>query len=96
LGAYEQGVSVTFAPELNDSLSDYSKRWQLELSAGQSLEQVLSGHLLTVESMADTVLLTSILLLDREGKRLWHAAAPSLPQAYREAINGTEIGPTVG
>lgn len=87
---------MTFAPELKDSLSDRTIRVPIELSRGQSLEEVLSGHLLAVESTADTVLLTSILLLDGDGKRLWHAAAPSLPQSYCEAINGSEIGPTAG
>jgi two-component system, cell cycle sensor histidine kinase and response regulator CckA len=41
-------------------------------------------------------LLASILLLDPEGKRLRHAAAPSLPAAYMRAIDGTPIGPSVG
>jgi diguanylate cyclase (GGDEF)-like protein/PAS domain S-box-containing protein len=38
----------------------------------------------------------SINLLDKEGKYLWSVAAPSLPIAYIEAIDGFEIGPTVG
>jgi two-component system, cell cycle sensor histidine kinase and response regulator CckA len=41
-------------------------------------------------------LLASVLLLDPEGKRLCHAAAPSLPAAYMRAIDGTPIGPSVG
>lgn len=38
----------------------------------------------------------SILLLDEEGKRLLHGAAPGLPDFYIEAIHGLEIGPEVG
>jgi two-component system, cell cycle sensor histidine kinase and response regulator CckA len=41
-------------------------------------------------------LLASVLLLDPEGKRLRHAAAPSLPAAYMGAIDGMPIGPSVG
>lgn len=41
-------------------------------------------------------MLCSVLLLDREGKRLWHGAAPSLPAAFCEAIDGGAIGPAVG
>jgi two-component system, cell cycle sensor histidine kinase and response regulator CckA len=41
-------------------------------------------------------LLASVLLLDPEGKRLRHAAAPSLPAAYMRAVDGTLIGPSVG
>ena len=38
----------------------------------------------------------SILLLDEEGKKLLHGAAPSLPDFYNEAIHGLVIGPGVG
>jgi GAF domain-containing protein len=38
----------------------------------------------------------SVLLLSDDGKRLLDAAAPSLPDAYRAAIHGLEIGPAVG
>jgi hypothetical protein len=87
---------VTFAPNLQDCLRDRTTRAPFEFAEGRKLEEVLNRHLLTVESRSDTVLLTSILLLDRDKKRLWHAAAPSLPQAYCEAINGAEIGPAAG
>ena len=38
----------------------------------------------------------SVLLLDAEGKRLTHGAAPQLSQRYCQAIDGVEIGPAVG
>ena len=38
----------------------------------------------------------SILLLDDEAVHLRHGAAPSLASAYVEAIDGVEIGPSVG
>ena len=38
----------------------------------------------------------SILLLDSGGKNLYKAAAPNLPDAYNQAIEGIEIGPNVG
>lgn len=67
-----------------------------ELSRGDTLEEVLNRHLLTVEGMSDREILTSVLLLSPDGKRLTHGAAPSLPQPYREAIDGLEIGPSAG
>jgi GAF domain-containing protein len=67
-----------------------------ELSRGDSLEEVLNKHLLTVEHMSDGEILTSILLLSPDGKHLTHGAAPSLPREYREAIDGAEIGPAAG
>ncbi len=38
----------------------------------------------------------SVLLLDADGRRLRHAAAPTLPAAFSEAIDGVVIGATVG
>jgi hypothetical protein len=46
--------------------------------------------------MAESELITSILLLSPDGKRLSHGAAPNLPRAYRDAIDGSEIGPAAG
>ena len=63
---------------------------------GDSLEDVLNRHLLTVEKMSDIEIMTSILLLSPDGKRLTHGAAPSLPGPYVEAIDGSEIGPVAG
>ncbi len=40
--------------------------------------------------------LCSILLLNREEGTLHHASAPSLPDAYCQAIDGVAIGPAVG
>ncbi len=39
---------------------------------------------------------SSVLLLDEDGVHLRHGAAPNLPEAYVKAIDGVEIGPTVG
>ena len=41
-------------------------------------------------------LLCSVLLLNPDGATMRHAAAPSLPQEYRQAIDGAKIGPGVG
>lgn len=38
----------------------------------------------------------SVLLISDDGRRVLDAAAPSLPQAYRNGINGQEIGPEEG
>jgi PAS domain S-box-containing protein len=40
--------------------------------------------------------LSSVLLLNANGKCLGHGAAPSLPKPYTEAIDGAVIGPSVG
>ena len=60
------------------------------------LEQTFEALIRTVEQWSSTGVLGSILVLDEDGKHLRHGAAPSLPQAYNEAIDGIEIGPAVG
>jgi len=87
---------MAFAIGLQESLRVRRSLAPSELATGDSLQSVLDRHLLAVEEMAEGELLTSILLLDPDGKRLWHAAAPSLPSEYCEAIDGSEIGPSAG
>jgi GAF domain-containing protein len=87
---------MPFALRLHDTLRNRERQFADELAAGDSLETVLERHLIAVEASAETDLLTSILLLDPDGKRLRHAAAPTLPASYCEAIDGAEIGPEAG
>ena len=58
-------------------------------------EDTLEALLRVIESAAKEML-CSILLLDRDGLHLRHMAAPSLPKAYCQAIDGEAIGPTAG
>jgi PAS domain S-box-containing protein len=68
----------------------------LEMVAkGDSLADILDRLCLLVEEQSPGVL-ASILLMDPNGKRLRHGAAPHLPKAYTEAIDGAFIGPAVG
>lgn len=65
------------------------------ISEGAELKAVLHNLVTQVEQLhPDT--LCSILLLDEVGKTLRHGAAPSLPDAYNQAIDGVEIGHGVG
>ena len=66
------------------------------MAAGVPLSKVLEELLLAVEAESDGEMHGSILLLDSEGKRLLHGAAPNLPAAYCEAVHGVEIGEAVG
>ncbi|MCZ6860308.1 MAG: PAS domain-containing protein, partial [Alphaproteobacteria bacterium] len=65
------------------------------LAAGAPLEEVLSILVATTEEVRPEML-CSVLLLDKETKRLRHGAAPSLPDFYNDAIDGLEIGPGAG
>ena len=87
---------MSFATGLKQALELRQRDVISELRDGETLEQVLDKHLLMVERMSDSEILTSVLLLSPDGKHLKHGAAPSLPKPYREAIDGAEIGPAAG
>jgi diguanylate cyclase (GGDEF)-like protein/PAS domain S-box-containing protein len=65
------------------------------IAAGAPLPDILENLVSLMEGQLFGVW-GSILLLDDDGIHLRHGAAPSLPGAYCEAINGVEIGPVVG
>jgi GAF domain-containing protein len=64
--------------------------------AGPALADALALLASLIEQQSTTAARASILLVDDEGRHLLHGAAPSLPDAYNEAIHGIEIGPEVG
>ncbi len=68
----------------------------LEMVAkGDSLADILDNLCRLVEEQSSGVL-ASILLMDPNGKQLRHGAAPNLPKAYNDAIDGLVIGNSVG
>ena len=92
-GIFIQGHDVTDQKRGEMLRSAHSKVLALAIS-DSPLEQTLDELIRIVESNSATGVLGSILLLD--GKTLRHGAAPSLPRAYCEVIDGTEIGACVG
>lgn len=68
----------------------------LEMVArNEPLEMILEALVLLVERELEGIS-GSILMLDRDGRRLYHGSAPNLPAAYSRAIDGVAIGPNVG
>ena len=78
-----------------ESLLAGEKRLLEMVARGYSLAKILDSLCLLVEEQAPDVL-ASILLLDSNGKQLRHGGAPSLPKSYTDAIDGSEIGPSMG
>lgn len=69
----------------------------LELAvADKPLEAVLDKLVRTIEEQSQSGMRGSILLLDDDGAHLRMGAAPHLPQAFNEAIDGIAIGPAAG
>ena len=87
---------MAFAVQLEESLDRRHSQLGKQFAEGADLRAVLTSYLTAVEAAAETDLRTSILLLDKSGRRLRHGAAPSLPQAYCDSIDGSEIGPAAG
>src|SRR3989441_947895 len=71
------------------------KRLLEMIAKGNSLVLILDALCRLVEELSEGSLV-SILLLDPDGNRLWHGAAPSLPKSYTDAIDGAFIGPAAG
>jgi len=76
--------------------SSQTQRNVLEMIAsGQPMTETLDALLRMIEAQFPD-LLCSVLLLDADGVRLRHCAAPSLPVEYLKAIDGLAIGPGAG
>ena len=73
-----------------------TQRQVLEMVAsGASLAHTLDTLVRGVEAQLNGVR-ASILLLDPDGEHLRHGAAPSLPEAYNQWVDGIRIGEAVG
>jgi diguanylate cyclase (GGDEF)-like protein/PAS domain S-box-containing protein len=78
-----------------DALRDGQAQILQMIATSAPLQDVLDRLMRLVESQL-TGIFSSVLLLDERTSRLWHSAAPSLPEAYTKAIDGVAIGPNVG
>jgi PAS domain S-box-containing protein len=63
------------------------------IANGVSLQRVLESIVLCMEDLSDSPAKSAIMLLSPDGYHLAHGASPSLPDAYRQAADGLEIGP---
>ncbi|MBC8113113.1 MAG: PAS domain-containing protein, partial [Candidatus Saccharimonas sp.] len=95
------------AVRMAGSISDINERRVIEsherirnsvmesLTTGAPLTDILDVLARGLEEESPTRAI-SILLLDRDGRRLLTGAAPSLPEFFTAAVNGIEIGSGVG
>ena len=95
-GASLQGFMIDVDDRRYAEIVERGRNLVLErLAAGASLLDVLTILVETAEK-ANPGMLCSILLLDKDKKRLYLGAAPSLPDFYNKAVDGIEIGPSTG
>ncbi|MFQ5619756.1 MAG: PAS domain S-box protein, partial [Rhodospirillales bacterium] len=93
------GIAVTLTDITENKRAELLQKGRAKvlerLAAGAPLEEVLTLLVAATEEV-EPGMLCSVLLLDKEGKRLRHGAAPHLPDFYNQAIDGLEIGPGAG
>ncbi|MDO9168806.1 MAG: EAL domain-containing protein [Methylobacter sp.] len=77
-----------------DELALQNRVLQL-INRGVDLPEILNKLALQIETL-HPAMLCSILLLDENNKQLRYGAAPSLPDFYNQAIDGTTIGDGIG
>ena len=65
------------------------------LAANAPLSEILHRLVLLIEAQVPDML-CSVLLLSEDGEHVVHGAAPSLPESYVRAIDGSPIGPKQG
>jgi len=78
-----------------EALLASEKRLLEMIATGASLSATLTELCVSVETLCANCTCCSILLLNPDTKRLWHAASPNVPKAYTESIDGFAIGPDV-
>lgn len=87
VGAFVREDSPKFTAE--------QKRIEEMITDDVPLIVILSELVLMIEAQSPEML-CSILLLSDDGNHVRHAVAPSLPESYTQAIDGSPIGPKHG
>lgn len=96
LGLVKERLALQNAQLQHEAVIRSGQGHVLEMIATSTeLKEVLDSLAQVIESQIDGMM-ASVLLLDEDGTHLLHGAAPNLPQAYIEAIDGIAIGPCVG
>jgi PAS domain S-box-containing protein len=93
--------------EFVGAVTDITERTRAEsllAAEKRSLEMIASGASLTaiLEDLCDAIddqspgVISTVLLIDADGKRLWPAAGPKAPRGWSQGIAGGAIGPRAG
>lgn len=88
-------IRERFAHKLADELNNGQGQLLEMIANGVPLKDTLTSLMLLIESQAEGVT-CSTLLLDETGLLIRPGAAPNLPEEYTALLDGLPIGPTVG
>jgi formate hydrogenlyase transcriptional activator len=73
-----------------------AERRSLEMIAGGARLSDILADICGAMDAQDPTVMSTVLLMDPDGKRLWPAAGPRVPHGWTKAITPLEIGPAVG
>ena len=83
------------SPRIRDSLVAIHQRTLELIVHGASLQDVLGALCDGIDAL-DPDVISSVLLADADGQRLWPAAGRRVPDDYRQLITPLPIGPAIG
>ena len=78
-----------------ESLLTAVKRTLEMIAGGASLADILTNLCAAIDAQSPGII-SSVLLMDPDGQRLWPAAGPRVPSGWTEAISPLMIGPDMG
>src|SRR2546428_13723574 len=65
------------------------------IAGGASLADILTNLCAAIDAQSPGII-SSVLLMDPDGQRLWPAAGPRVPSDWTQAISPLMIGPDMG
>src|SRR6266850_3294762 len=78
-----------------ESLLTAVKRTLEMIAGGASLPDILTNLCAAIDAQSPDII-SSVLLMDPDGQRLWPAAGPRVPSGWIRAISPVSIGPEMG
>ncbi|MET0263636.1 MAG: PAS domain S-box protein [Rariglobus sp.] len=79
-----------------EAIGEAQRQVLLFMAEDRPLGEVLEALVRMVQLESEVPMRASILLMDEDGVHLRHGAAPDLPEAYNQMVNGMTIGPMMG
>src|SRR5437899_1227670 len=90
----KQGPDAAMQPPA-ESLLTAVKRTLEMIAGGASLADILTNLCAAIDTQSPGII-SSVLLMDPDGQRLWPAAGPRVPSDWTRAISPLMIGPDMG
>jgi PAS domain S-box-containing protein len=94
-GIFVQGIDVTDVVISKKRAEDQNKVLEM-ITSGSTLTDTLDYLIHSIEKRSAKGMKASISLVDNDGERLLHGAAPSLPETYNKVVHGIAIGMNIG